>query len=139
MSGSDSALALAQEVLRSQPFSVLLGAELTRYAADGATLELELKPEHLQQDGFAHGGILCYLADNALTFAAGQSIGPAVLTSAVNLTYLRPAQGTRLIARATLQGNTRRTAATTVQIFADTGEKEYLCAVGSGTVAAGHQ
>lgn len=30
-----------------------------------------LRDEHLQQHGFVHGGVISYLADNALTFAGG--------------------------------------------------------------------
>jgi uncharacterized protein (TIGR00369 family) len=126
----------AQQVLRSQPFSALLGATLTQFDEDGAALEVDLRPEHRQQHGYAHGGVICYLADNALTFAAGPALGPAVLTSAVNLTYLRPAQGSKLVAHATMQGHTSRTAVTSVKIFASTDGNEYLCAVGSGTVTA---
>lgn len=126
----------AQEVLESQPFSAMLGTTLSRYNDDGVVLELVVKPEHLQQHGYVHGGLQCYLADNALTFAGGQALGPAVLTAGVNLTYLRPAQGERLIARASVQGRTSRTAVTQVEIFAVNDGEEYLCSVGSGTISA---
>lgn len=126
----------AERVLNSQPFSAMLGTIISQYDESGVTLELPLKPEYLQQHGYVHGGVQCYLADNALTFAGGQALGPAVLTAAVNLTYLRPAQGERLIARASTQGRTSRTAATQVEIYVQNGNDEYLCAVGSGTISA---
>lgn len=126
----------AQQVLTSQPFSAMLGTTITQYDDDGVTLELELKGDHLQQHGYVHGGVQCYMADNALTFAGGQALGPSVLTAGVNLTYLRPAQGDRLIARATTQGRTSRTAVTQVEIYALKDGEEYLCAAGSGTVSA---
>ena len=126
----------AQRVLASQPFSVLLGTTITKYDEEGATLELALRPEHLQQHGYVHGGVQCYLADNALTFAGGLALGPAVLTSAVNLNYLRPAQGERLIARAITQGQTSKTVVTQVEISVLKDGSEYLCAVGTGTIAA---
>ena len=126
----------AQKVLASQPFSAMLGTTLSRYDDDGVVLELTVRPEHLQQHGYVHGGLLCYLADNALTFAGGQALGPAVLTAGVNLTYLRPAQGEKLIARASVQGRTSRTAVTQVEIFAAKDGVEYLCSLGSGTISA---
>lgn len=126
----------ARNALASQPFSALLGTTISKYDEDGTTLELELKPEHLQQHGYVHGGVQCYLADNALTFAGGQVLGPAVLTSAVNLAYLRPAQGEKLIARASTQGQTSKTAVTQVEIYVLNDGAEYLCAVGSGTISA---
>lgn len=125
----------AQNVLASQPFSAMLGTTITKYDDEGVTLELELKPEHLQQHGYVHGGVHCYLADNALTFAGGQQLGPAVLTAGVNLTYLRPALGERLIARASTQGATTRTAVTQVEIYALKDGQEYLCSVGTGNIS----
>ncbi|TGD29178.1 PaaI family thioesterase [Brevibacterium sp. S22] len=113
----------------------MLGTVITEYSDDAATLELEVRPDFLQQHGYIHGGLLCYLADNALTFAAGRVLGREILTSGVTLNYLRPAQGERLIARAAAQGATAKTAVTLVEISAVKDGSEYLCAVGSGTSA----
>ena len=43
-------------------------------------MRLAFKAGLQQQNGFAHGGVLNYLADNALTFAAGTRLGVGVLT-----------------------------------------------------------
>lgn len=126
----------AQAVLAAQPFSTMMGTTLSQYDDAGVTLELTLKPEHLQQHGYVHGGVQCYLADNALTFAGGQRLGPAVLTAGVNLTYLRPAAGDKLIARATVQAATSRSAVTQVEISAVKDGEEYVCSVGSGNISA---
>ncbi len=125
----------AQAVLAAQPFSAMMGTTLSQYDGEGVTLELDLKPEHLQQHGYVHGGVQCYLADNALTFAGGQRLGPAVLTAGVNLSYLRPASGERLIARASVQAATSRSAVTQVEISALKDGQEYVCSVGSGTIS----
>ncbi|GAA1953220.1 PaaI family thioesterase [Brevibacterium antiquum] len=126
----------AQSVLASQPFSTMMGTKLSQYDDEGVTLELELTQHHLQQHGYVHGGVQCYLADNALTFAGGQKLGPAVLTAGVNLTYLRPAAGEKLIARASVQAATSRSAVTQVEISAIKDGQEYVCSVGSGTISA---
>ncbi|MBT2492876.1 PaaI family thioesterase [Streptomyces sp. ISL-96] len=47
-----------------------------------------------------HGGVLAYAADNALTFAGGAALGPAVPTGGFSIQYVRPATGATLIARA---------------------------------------
>ncbi|MCF2572845.1 PaaI family thioesterase [Brevibacterium sp. UCMA 11754] len=125
----------AQSVLASQPFSTMMGTKLSQYDDEGVTLELELTQHHLQQHGYVHGGVQCYLADNALTFAGGQKLGPAVLTAGVNLTYLRPAAGEKLIARASVQAATSRSAVTQVEISAIKDGQEYVCSVGSGTIS----
>lgn len=132
----DDAFEVAQDVLNSQPFSRMLGTRLTRWDAEGITLELDVRPELLQQHGFVHGGVLCYLADNAVTFAAGQELGVNVLTAGVNLHYLRPARGERMVARATTQAKTSNRAVSLVEIYAVSDGEEYLCAAGSGTVSA---
>lgn len=132
----DRTLTTARQVLQSQPFSAMLGTTLTQYDDGGVTLELELRPELLQQHGYVHGGVISYMADNALTFAGGKELGPEVLTANINLTYLRPAQGERLIAHASTQGRSSRTAVTHVEIYVRGTGDEYLCAVGSGTISA---
>ena len=73
-------LELAEKILAAQPFSVLLGARVTAFGDGGATLELDIRPDLQQQNGFLHGGVLGYAADNAITFAGGSALGPEVLT-----------------------------------------------------------
>lgn len=67
MTGLD--LQMAQKVLDSQPFSALVGARITAFGDGAATLEIDSREELRQQNGFLHGGVLAYAADNALTFA----------------------------------------------------------------------
>lgn len=124
----------ARAVLAAQPFSVLIGAELTAFGDGAATLEIPIRPELTQQFGFVHGGVLAYTADNTLTFAAGTVLGANVLTGGFSITYLRPAAGRRLRAQARVTGSTRRQAVCGCEIYAlpDSGEP-VLCAVAQGT------
>ncbi|QYJ03542.1 PaaI family thioesterase [Nocardioides panacisoli] len=126
----------AHHALEAQPFSVLLGTRITRFDHLGTTLELDIRPDLLQQNGYVHGGVQCYLADNALTFAGGYALGPMVLTSGVNLTYLRPATGETLIAHATVLDKTSSTAAAQVEILVLHEDSEYRSALGTGTISA---
>ena len=64
-----------REVLANQPFSVLLGAELTALSAGRCELSLALTPQLRQQHGFAHG-VVSYMADNTLTYAGGAGVAP---------------------------------------------------------------
>ncbi|MDN3285586.1 PaaI family thioesterase [Streptomyces thermocarboxydus] len=128
-------LAAAQHLLDAQPFSRLLGARITAFGDGGATLELDVREDLHQQNGFLHGGVLAYAADNALTFAAGAVLGPSVLTGGFSIQYLRPATGRTLRARATVVHAGRRQAVTRCDLLTvadDTGET--LCAVAQGTV-----
>ena len=92
-------LTLGRQVLASQPFSVLLGAELVAFSEGLAEIRVPVRPELKQQHGFVHGGVLAYAADNALTFAGGSALGPAVVTSDFKINYLRPANGESIVAR----------------------------------------
>lgn len=128
---------LGRRVLASQPFSVLLGARLLAFDPSGVELEVPITDALRQQHGFAHGGVVSYLADNALTFAGGAALGAAVVTSEYKINYLRPALGARLIARAGVLHAGRNQAVCRCDVFAvaDDGAGETLCAVAQGTIA----
>lgn len=133
MTGLD--LRTAQKVLDSQPFSALVGARITAFGDGVATLEIDSREELRQQNGFLHGGVLAYAADNALTFAAGTTLGPAVLTGGFSIQYLRPATGTTLVARAEVVHTGRRQAVARcdLSVVGEDGAQT-LCAVAQGTV-----
>ncbi|MFD4366021.1 PaaI family thioesterase [Rhodococcus sp. NPDC058521] len=124
----------ANAVLASQPFSVLVGARIARYGPDGVTLEVPLRAELLQQFGFAHGGVLSYTADNALTFAAGLALGPSIVTTGFTIDYLRPAKGELLRAEAKAVNASKRQALCRCDIYvvSDSGEAK-LCAAAQGS------
>ena len=128
-------LAHGRAVLASQPFSVLLGTELTALSMDSAVLELPLTDRLKQQFGFAHGGVLSYLTDNALTYVGGAALGYAVVTVEMKINYLRPAIGDRLIARASVVSASRNFAVTRCEVFAVRDGQEALCAAAQGTIA----
>lgn len=131
-----SKLAFGQQVLESQPFSVLLGARLTAFGDGAAVLELDVRNELRQQNGFVHGGVLSYAADNALTFAAGTAVGPSVLTAGFTIDYLRPARGEVLRARAqVVRPGRSRVVCRCDLLMVDAEGAETLCAVAQGTIA----
>lgn len=128
---------LAEKVLAAQPFSVLLGTRLTAFGAGGATLELDIRDDLQQQNGYLHGGVLGYAADNAITFAAGTALGPEVLTGGFTISYLRPAKGTVLRAEAKVAHAGSRQATCTCELsIVDEAGATTLCAIAQGTVIA---
>ena len=127
-------LAHGRDVLASQPFSGVVGAELDVLEPGSAQLSLPLAPHLLQQDGFVHGGVLAYLADNALTYAGASVLGP-VLTSEFKINYIRPAQGAdRLVAVATVTGSGRTQAVCRCDVFLEAAGERKLCAAAQGTI-----
>ena len=127
-------LAMGREILAKQPFSVLLGAELAALSPGKVDLQLALKPEHLQQNGFAHGGVVSYLADNALTYVGGTAMQVPVVTSEFKINYVRPAVGERLIARASADAVSKTQAVCRCEVFAVKDGAEKLCALAQGTI-----
>jgi uncharacterized protein (TIGR00369 family) len=128
-------LEAAAELLDRQPFSKLVGARITLFGAGQAVIEVAVREEPHQQNGFLHGGVLAYAADNSITFAAGSTLGPAVLTGGFSIQYVRPATGDTLIARASVVHSGRRQATVRCDLFmAGDGGAETLCAVATGTV-----
>ncbi len=122
-----------KKILESQPFSVLLGTELELFEPGTAVLGLVVREELKQQHGFVHGGVISYLADNALTYAGGSVLGDSV-TSEYKINYLRPAIGRKLLARATVLSSGKNQAVCQCNVVAIGDEGERIVAVAQGTI-----
>ena len=134
VSRSQIDFAQGQRILAEQPFSKLVGARLTVLAQGKAEIVVPIRTELLQQHGFVHGGVVSYAADNALTFAGGTFYGDG-LTAECKLSYLRPAQGEMLIARAETLYAGNRQAVCRCDVYVASNGSEKLCATALGTVA----
>lgn len=127
-------LAWGQQILQTQPFSILLGAELTGLEHGRCELSLPITAQLLQQHGFAHGGVVSYLADNALTYAGGTALGSNALTLEFKINYVRPAVGEMLIARAHAEATGKAQSVCRCNVYAVKDGEEKLCAVAQGTI-----
>lgn len=127
--------AFAHGILEQQPFAVKLGTELVVFRPGYAELALPIVDDLRQQHGFVHGGVLSYLADNALTFAGGSVLGDS-LTVELKINYVRPAQGNgRLIAIASVVGHGKSQAVVRCDVFVeDPAGARVLCAAAQGTI-----
>ena len=132
----DELVQLATRIFRAQPFTALLGAELSGVGADWAEITVTNREELQQQHGFIHGGVVSYLADNTLTFAGGMALRSDAVTSGYTIDYLRPATAEKLVARATAVSVSRRRAVCRCSVHAVTGGERVLVAVAQGTIAA---
>jgi uncharacterized protein (TIGR00369 family) len=98
---SESREPISDEVRRifdQAPFVADLGVVLERIAPGECETALQLERRHLQQDGFAHAGVLATLADHTAGAAAATLLGPNefVLSVEFKINLLRPAHGHRL-------------------------------------------
>ena len=126
-------LPFGQAVLEQQPFSQLLGLHLTRMEDGIAEFELPLRTELKQQHGFAHGGVIASIADSALAFAGGTRLGN-IVTAEFKLSYLRPAVGDKIIARASVIYSGKTQATVRCDMFAVKDGEEKMCATALGTI-----
>lgn len=126
---------LARTVLDAQPFSRLLGAQIAEVGERYVVLEVPVEDRLRQQMGFVHGGVLSYLADNSLTFAAGIALGPQLVTSSFTIDYLSAARdGVAVRSTATLLRGGRRKASARCEIeIVDADGSAKLCAVAMGS------
>ncbi|AKJ29304.1 PaaI family thioesterase [Caldimonas brevitalea] len=80
------------------PFVKALGFELVRIDDCEAELRVELREEHFNSFGVAHGGISMTLLDVAMAHAARSingppDYGPGVVTIEMKTTFMRPGTG----------------------------------------------
>lgn len=125
---------IGRQILATQPFSVLLKTELVRYDMQGVELKLPITDLVKQQYGFVHGGVLSYLADNALTYAGASAMKTLVVTSEFKINYVRPAVGEHLLARASTIHAGKTQAVCRCDVFVVKDGVEKLCAVAQGTI-----
>jgi uncharacterized protein (TIGR00369 family) len=122
------------DVLRRQSFSILLGATLEKLEPGQIEMSLPVRQDLLQQHGFVHGGVIAYLADNALTYAGGSLLGDAV-TSEFKINFLRPvAGGGRLVAIASALAQGKTQAVCRCDVFSVMGGTRKQCAAAQGTI-----
>lgn len=129
---------LARRIFDAQPFTRLLGAELTSTDAGNVEVHRRNRPELQQQHGFVHGGVISYLADNVVTFAGGIELGGDAVTAHCTLNFSRPATGAYLVARAQAVSTTRNQAICHCTVYSVHDETERIVAVAQGTVVKAH-
>lgn len=90
-----------RESVTRQGFAAHLGYELTRIEPGMTEFTCPLRPELMQQHGFAHGGLVSTLADAAAAYAAFSLMPPnsAPLTVEMKINLMAPGQGDALVAR----------------------------------------
>ena len=113
------------------------GNNCVEVGARHALARVDVGEVSLRPGGFISGPTQFALADAALWYLVFGAIGriePMALTSELSIRYLRPAQGTQLWARATLEVAGRRNVVGTVRVWCDDRE-DRPTATAQGTYA----
>jgi uncharacterized protein (TIGR00369 family) len=104
---------------------------------DYAISAYDVQEDNIRPGGFVSGPTQFALVDSALwflTFVALGRIEPMALTSELSIRFLRPAQGDRILCRATLEGASRRSVVGTAHVWVD-GRPDKITATAQGTYA----
>lgn len=134
----ESPEARVTRVLTTQPFSMLLGAKVGRVERGKAELIVENRPELTQNNGYIHGGVIGYLADNASGCAASTMLpdgAASLVTSEFKVNLLRPAIGARAIARGEVVKAGRRQCVAETRVWCEKDGEEKLVAIALATLA----
>ena len=129
-------LAEIEKRFNQNAFSQLIGFDLLLVSEEEIRVGLALQPNHLQNVGFAHGGVLATLADVVMGFAAvaKSRAGQHVLTADLRISYLNPGTGPYIWARGFAIKAGRRMVFTEAEIY-NSQESPLLIAKASATMA----
>lgn len=96
-----------------------LGIELVGVREGACETRMNIKPEHAQQHGYVHAGVVTTLADHTAGGAARVAVAPGcdVLTIEFKINFLRPAKGTELRARGKVLRAGRNIAVAESEVF----------------------
>jgi acyl-CoA thioesterase len=101
------------------PFSQLLGFRMVRADADGAVMEADPGPEHLNGGGIVHGGYLSALLDSTTGWAVHSQVPVGIAAPHIQITvqFVRAALGgTTLVCRGRCVSAGRRIATAEAEI-----------------------
>jgi len=84
-----------------QGFPAHCGFEVVRVGAGLFEARLNIRPEHCQQDGFVHAGVISTMADHTAGYAAYTTVSEKlrILTIEFKINFFKPAIGEYIICR----------------------------------------
>lgn len=129
MADSSDVLARIRAVNDLAPFNRWCGIEVVAAERGMATIAMPWRGEAAQYSGFLHAGLVGALIDTACGFAAATVAG-RVLASHYSVNCLRPAVGSRFVARAKVIKPGRSQLFTSCELYAESRGGEKLVATG---------
>ncbi|UCH22173.1 MAG: PaaI family thioesterase [Deltaproteobacteria bacterium] len=111
-----------------QGFPAYCGFEVLHVAHGIFETRLILRPEHRQQDGFVHAGVMATMADHTAGYAAFTTVSEKhrILTIEFKINYFKPATGKAIVCRSRVinDGHTVIVAESEVFAVAEDEEKQ---------------
>lgn len=93
-----------------QGFPAYCGFEVDRVAYGQFQARLKIGPDHKQQDGFVHAGVIATMADHTAGYAAYTTVSEEfrILTIEFKINYFRPATGEAVVCRSRVISNGKK-------------------------------
>lgn len=126
-------LEIMKQVVAASPFNGLTRSDVTACKDGFAEVIMPFDSRYCQHHGFLHGGLVGFLADTAMSWAAA-SVAGDVLTSEFRVHLLAPGKGESFAGRGHVIKAGKRQIVTRADVFALQDGKEKLIATATGTV-----
>ncbi|MFO8085808.1 MAG: PaaI family thioesterase [Desulfobacterales bacterium] len=119
-------------------FSSYCGFKIDRIESGEMDTLLRIRPEHLQQDGFVHAGVMASLADHTAGYASFSTVSDnhRILTIEFKMNYFKPCMGDTVVCRAKVIQNGKKIKVVESEIFSSEKGVEKLVAKGIFTQMA---
>jgi uncharacterized protein (TIGR00369 family) len=121
-----------------QGFPAYCGFEVDRVAYGRFETRLKIRPDHRQQDGFVHAGVIATMADHTAGYAAYTTVSEEfrILTIEFKINYFRPAAGEAVVCRSKVINNGKKIIVSESELFSISGGREQLVSKAMVTLMA---
>ena len=121
-----------------QGFPAAIGLEVVRADYGRFESRLRLRPDHSQQDGFVHAGVIATMADHTAGYAAYTTVSEMhrILSIEFKINFFKPALGESIVCRSKVVNNGNTIKVSESEIFSLTQDQEKLVAKAMVTLIA---
>ncbi|MEW6671114.1 MAG: PaaI family thioesterase [Thermodesulfobacteriota bacterium] len=114
------------------------GFTVDRVAEGLFETRLDVRPEHSQQDGFVHAGVIATMADHTAGYAAFTTVpeNVRILTVEFKINYLKPARGKIILCRSTVISGGKKIIVSESEVFSWESREEKLVSKAMVTLMA---
>ncbi len=121
-----------------QGFSAFCGFRVLRFQFGEMEAAFDIRPEHMQQDGFVHAGVLATLADHTAGYASFSTVSGEyrILTVEFKMNYFKPCTGDAVLCKAKVISNGKKIKVAESEMFSMGKGVEKLVAKGTFTQMA---
>ncbi|MFC1488379.1 PaaI family thioesterase [Thermodesulfobacteriota bacterium] len=121
-----------------QGFPAYCGFEVERAEQGIFETRLQIRPDHCQQDGFVHAGVMATMADHTAGYAAYTTVSEhfRILSIEFKINYFKPAVGDTLVCRAKVINAGKTIIVSESEVFSISKDNEKLVSKATVTLMA---